>query len=51
MTSCVAQKDYEKFKKEKPEYTHKELLEKMPKEYHSMIDVFMKHNADMLLEH
>ena len=37
--------------KGKPEYTRKELLKKVPKEYHSMIDVFMKYNADMFLEH
>ena len=37
--------------KGKPEYTCEELLKKVPKEYYSMIDVFMKRNADMLLEH
>ena len=51
MTSRVVQEDYEKFMKEKLKYTRKELLEKVTKEYHSVIDVFMKHNTDMLLEH
>ena len=37
--------------KGKPEYTRKELLKKVPKEYHSIIDIFMKRNADMLPEH
>ena len=37
--------------KGKPEYTHKELLEKVPKEYHSVINIFMKRDADMLPEH
>ena len=37
--------------KGKPEYTRKELLEKVPKKYHNVIDVFMKHNANMLPEH
>ena len=37
--------------KGKPEYTRKELLEKVPKEYRSIIDIFMKRDADMLLKH
>ena len=37
--------------KGKPEYTWEKLLEKVPKEYHSVIDIFMKHNADMLPKH
>ena len=37
--------------KSKPEYTQKELLKKVPKKYHSIIDVFMKRDADMLPEH
>ena len=37
--------------KGKPDYTRQELLEKVPKEYHSMIDVFMKRDANTLLEH
>ena len=37
--------------KGKPEYTWEKLLKKVSKEYHSIIDVFMKCDADMLLEH
>ena len=37
--------------KGKPEYTRKKLLEKVPKEYHSIIKIFMKHKANVLLEH
>ena len=37
--------------KGKPEYTQEELLKKVLKKYHSVIDVFMKRDADMLLEH
>ena len=37
--------------KGKLEYTQKKLLKKVPKEYHSVIDVFIKCDADMLLEH
>ena len=37
--------------KGKPDYTRQELLKKVPKEYHSMIDVFMKYDADTLPEH
>ena len=37
--------------KGKPDYTRQELLEKVPKEYHSMIDVFMKCDVDTLSEH
>ena len=51
MTSRIAQKDSEKFIKEKPEYTCKKLLKKVPKKYHSVIDIFMKYNADMLPKH
>ena len=50
-TSCIAQKDYEKFMKGKPEYTRKKLLKKVSKEYHSVIYIFMKRNADMLPEY
>ena len=37
--------------KGKPEYTWEELLKKVPKEYCSVIDVFMKRDADMLSKH
>ena len=36
--------------KGKRKYTRKELLEKVPKKYHSVINVFMKCDADMFLE-
>ena len=49
--SCVAQEDYKKFMKGKLEYTHKKLLKKMLKKYHSVIDIFMKCDIDMLPEH
>ena len=50
-TNHIEQKDYEKFMKGKPEYTCEELLQKVPKEYHSVIDIFMKRDTDMLPEH
>ena len=50
-TSHVTPEDFDKFMKGKPEYTREKLLEKIPKEYHSVIDVFMKCDADMLPEH
>ena len=37
--------------KGKPEYTRKKLFKKVPKEYHSVINIFMKCDADMLLEY
>ena len=39
------------FMKDKPNKTQEELLEKVPKDYHSIIDIFMKCNADILPEH
>ena len=50
-TNCIVQEDYEKFMKGKPDYTQEELLKKVPKEYHSVIDVFMKCDADTLPKH
>ena len=50
-TNHIVQEEYEKFMKSKPDYTQEKLLEKVPKEYHSMINVFIKHNADTLTEH
>ena len=50
-TGAVTSKDYDKFMKGKPEYSREELLKKIPSEYHSMIEVFMKHKADELPEH
>ena len=37
--------------KEKPSYTWKKLLKRVPKEYHSKIEVFIKQNIDILLNH
>ena len=39
------------FMKGKPNYTWEELLKKVSKEYHSVIDVFMKCDTDTLSEH
>ena len=50
MNSIVCN-DFDKFMKGKLEYTQETLLEKVPKEYHSVIDVFMKREANMLPEH
>ena len=49
--NSIVPDDYNKFMKDKPEYTREKLLKKVPKEYHSIINVFMKHDADMFLEH
>ena len=37
--------------KGKLEYIQEELLKKVPKEYYSVIDVFMKCDTDMLSKH
>ena len=37
--------------KSKLEYTHKKLLEKVPKKYHNIINIFIKHEADVLPEY
>ena len=39
------------FMKSKPDYTQEELLKKVSKKYYSVINIFMKHNADRLSEH
>ena len=43
--------NFDKFMKGKPDYIREELLKKVPKGYHSMINVFIKHNTDTLPEH
>ena len=43
--------NFDKFMKGKPDYTQEELFKKVPKEYHSMINIFMKRGTDMLLEY
>ena len=50
-TTKVAKEDYGKFMKDKPEYTKEDLLKRVPSEYHSIIDVFIKSNADIVAEH
>ena len=50
-TTKVAKEDYGKFMKNKPEYTKEDLLKRVLSEYHSIIDVFMKSNADIVAEH
>ena len=50
-TTKVAEEDYGKFMKDKPEYTKEDLLKRVPSEYHSIIDVFMKSNADRVAKH
>ena len=50
-TSNVASEDFDKFLSAKPEYTKKDLLKRVPPEYHSIIEVFMKSNADIVAEH
>ena len=50
-TGKVAEEDYSKFMKNKPEYTKKDLLKRVPSEYHSLIEVLMKSNADVVAEH
>ena len=47
----IVPNNFDKFMKGKSEYIHKELLKKVPKEYHSVINVFIKCNADTFLEH
>ena len=51
MINSIVPDNYNKFMKGKPEYSREELLKKVPKEYHSVIDIFMKRDAEMLLEH
>ena len=48
---AVVDGDYDKFMDGKPSYTLEELEEKVPKEYHGEIEVFMKREADKLPPH
>ena len=50
-TENVAHKDYDKFTSAKPEYTKEALVKRVPKDYHLIIEVFMKSNADKVAEH
>ena len=47
----MASKDYTKFMSAKLEYTKEDLLKQMPLEYHLIIEIFMKSNADIVAEH
>ena len=50
-TGKIDQKDYSKFMKDKPESTREDLLKQVPSEYHSIIEIFMKSNANIVAEH
>lgn len=50
-TNAVTASDYEKFMKGKKSYTREEIERKVPKKYHSEIEVFMKQDADQLPPH
>ena len=47
----VAHKDYDKFMSAKPEYTKKALMKQVSKKYYSIIEVFMKSNANKVAEY
>ena len=47
----MADDDYTKFMSAKPEYSREDLLKRVPLKYHSIIEVFMKSNADIVAEH
>ena len=47
----MAKENYSKFMKAKPEYTKEDLLKRVLSEYHSIIEVFMKSNADIVAQH
>src|SRR4029077_5550571 len=51
VTNTVRSEDYDVFMKGKPTYSREELLKRVPKEYHSEIDVFLKEEADVLPPH
>ena len=50
-TSNVVYEDFDKFMSAKPEYTKKDLLKRVSPEYHLIIEVFMKSNADIVIKH
>ena len=51
INSRVALEDFETFMKEKPSYTQQKLFKKVLKEYYLEIKVFIKQDADILLNH
>ena len=50
-TNNMAYKDFDKFMSAKLEYTWKDLLKQVLSKYHSIIEIFMKSNADIVAEH
>jgi reverse transcriptase-like protein/integrase-like protein len=50
-TNTVTSEDYDRFMTGKPSYSIDELKQRVPKKYHSMIDVFLKQDADKLRPH
>ena len=47
----MAHEDFNKFMSAKLEYTREALLKQVSPEYYSIIDVFMKSNANIVAEH
>ena len=47
----TAHEDYDKFMAAKPEYTKEALMKRVPKKYHSIIEIFMKFNDNKMAEH
>jgi hypothetical protein len=47
----VQPEDYDKFMAGAPKYTLEELEKRVPREYHSVIKVFIKEEADQLPPH
>jgi hypothetical protein len=47
----IKSENHDKFLKEKPEYLIDELKKRIPKEYHSEIELFMREKADELAPH
>ena len=45
----MASKNYSKFMSAKLEYNRKDLLKQIPPEYHLIITIFMKLNADVVV--
>ena len=50
-TTKMAKEDYRKFMNAKLEYTKEDLLKRVPSDYHLIINVFIKLNANIVAEH
>jgi len=50
-TNAITADDYDHFLKDKKKYSLEDLKTRVPKEYHSEIDVFIKQDADTLRPH